>query len=218
MILGRRAALFGLAAASMPVAPVLGAASAEPDRLAFKVLRNGSQIGTHVLSFRRAAGSLTIGIEVDIDFKLGPISLYKYKLRGTEIWGGGTLMSLSSKTDDDGKADFVEASRDDKGFWVSSSSGPRYLAPSESLPATHWNAAEMRGPWIDPQHGKLTRPTVAPARRTMVRLPNGRDVEADHFVLTGEVKMEVWYTPDGAWTYLKAPARDGSTISYDLMG
>ena len=37
---------------------------------------------------------------------------------------------------------------------------PRYIAPVDALPASHWNQRELEGPWINTQDGRLMRPKV----------------------------------------------------------
>ena len=208
----RRAVLLGLVAAT-PAAPGIPA----DNRLAFRLSRNADPVGTHVLTFTRRADGFDIRIAVDIAVRFGPIPLYHYTLRGLEQWRDNQLAKLEATTDDDGTADFARVTREADGLWVEGSAGPRYRAPANALPGTHWNLAELNGPWINPQNGQLLRPTVERLGRDVVQLGNGRKVEASQFVVGGDVHMALWYDVNRDWTALRAPGKDGSTISYDLI-
>ncbi len=204
----RRGLLLGLAALPAAAAPPPG------NRLAFQVARNGSVIGSHVLEFTPRPDGLEVAIAVDIVVRFGPIALFRYRLRGTESWRDGQVMQASATTDNDGSAAFMRAERRPAGLWVSGSAGAPYLAPAEALPATHWNPAELDGPWINPQDGKLLRPGVA--RFGAEPLPDGRLTDARRYALSGEVQMELWYSAARQWCALRAPGKDGSTITYTL--
>lgn len=211
-MIGRRAAIAGLAAS----APAW-ASDIPPDRiLPFRVSRNGSPIGTHVLRFTKMANGFDVQIAVDIAVSLGPITLYRYTLRGLEQWRDGQVIRLDATTDDDGKKDFARVSRDGNRLWVEGSAGPRYQAPRTALPSTHWNRTELDGPWINPQDGRLLATAVASGGVDTVLLASGGTVVAHHYTVSGDAKMELWYKADRLWTGLRAPGRDGSTILYEL--
>jgi hypothetical protein len=142
-MIGRRgflvsAAAFGVtrAVVAQPVPP--------SERLAFRLVREGNAIGTHVVSFDRLDNGLDVHIAVDIAVRFGPLVLFRYTLRGLEQWRNGSVVHLDATTNDNGTPDQVRADRDTRGLWVEGSQAPRYLAPSDALPATHWNMARLR--------------------------------------------------------------------------
>jgi hypothetical protein len=209
-MISRRATLLGLVAAS-PISTKLEHAT----QLSFRVMRNGKPIGTHAISIEPAGEGFDVHIAVDIAYSIGPITLYRYTLRGLEQWRGGQLVRLDAHTDDDGTANFASAVRQGQDLWVTGSASAGYRAPPNALPGTHWNRNELDGPWINPQDGKLLTHTVADAGPDSVALADGSRVGAERFVVNGDVRMELWYTADRRWVSLRAPARDGSTILYD---
>jgi hypothetical protein len=205
----RRGLLLGLACGGSALA-----ASPVGDQLRFQVRRNGSEIGTHVLEFSRGADSLDIRIAVDIAVGIGPLVLFRYRLRGTEQWRGGQVVQADVTTNDNGRAAFMRARREAEGLWVEGSRSGRYLAPAGSLPATHWNPAEHDAPMVNPQDGTLFRPMVARTGPGQMQLPDGTGCTCRRFTLTGEPEMQLWYDQADAWTALQAPGKDGSTITY----
>jgi hypothetical protein len=212
-VIGRRQFLIAGGAASLiTAAPPLPAT----DRLAFQVTRDDSPVGTHVLIFETRDDGFDIHIAVDIAVKFGPFTLFRYTLRGLEQWRGGRFARLDTNTDDDGTADHAMVERDGDALRVSGSKGPAYIAPADAHVATHWNHAELDGPWINPQDGRLMRLAVTPKGSETIRLGDGSSLSARHFALSGEVRMDLWYDAADRWCQLTALAQDGSHLRYHL--
>ena len=68
----------------------------DDNRRAFRITRNGSAIGTHVLTFARLDNGFDIRIAVAIAVGFGPITLFRYALRGLEQWRNGTAIHLDA--------------------------------------------------------------------------------------------------------------------------
>lgn len=201
---------------------LLASALAPPGRpqdgaLRFRLIRAGADIGRHTLHFEAGANRMAIRIAVDIAVKLGPITLYRYKLRGEEIWHGAHCVAASATTDDDGSAQFMRAARRADGLHIAGSGTTPYIAPADALVASHWNQAELRGPWINLQNGKLLHPRVTPLGPDPARLADGTTVAASCFSITGPARMRLWYTPASVWTGLVFVASDGSNVRYERM-
>ena len=190
--------------------------AAVPDsrNLTFDVFRKGSAIGTHSVVFEPAGEALTVRIAVDLAGKLGPITLYRYNLRGIEQWQRGVLMSASADTVDGGDKALLRLARQDGRLRVEGSAGKPYVAPEGSITASHWNPAELRAPMINLQNGELLDFTVTPRGTQTVRA-SGRDVSARQYALTGPAEMNLWYDPADVWTRLRAIGTDGSEITYE---
>ena len=156
----------GAALAALPATRLAAALSPLPaippgGRLAFAVMRNGSLLGNHVVTFQPSSDALMVHIAVDLAFKLGPITLFHYRHRGSERWVGGQIMGFESTTNDNGTAYQVKGQRVAEGLAVEGTSTSRYIAPAEALPGNHWNRAMLGGPFINTQDGRLMHPRVA---------------------------------------------------------
>jgi len=148
--------------------------------------------------------------EANFSIKFGPIIVYRYHYQALEIWRGDDLMSVRSRTDDDGTVDHVDASRSGDSLIVSGSKSGRYTAPARAIAATHWNEAELDRPMINPQNGDLMRFD----RRDLGRERLNSGLEARHVALTGYATLDLWYDEAKRWCALRAVATDGSIIDY----
>jgi hypothetical protein len=207
-----------VSAAAWPVARTAAAQPAAPpsDRLAFRLVRGRSEIGTHVLTFARMDNGFDVHIAVDIAVRFGPLVLFRYTLRGLEQWRNGSVVHLDAATDDNGTPEQVRCDRDTRGLWVEGSQAPRYLAPPDALPATHWNMAELQGHWINPQGGRLLRPAVRRVGPETVTLAGGRTETATKYVLSGDATLDIWYSASRQWSGLSFAAKDGSEVRYEM--
>jgi Family of unknown function (DUF6134) len=211
-MLTRRRCLLTAAASCIAASPEV--AGVPPGgRLNFRIIRKGEDIGSHRLTFTSVPNGLDINIAVRIAVSVGPITLFHYQLDGVEQWREGQVMLLATQTNDDGTKESVRAVRDRQGLWVSGTNAQRYLAPFDALPATHWNEAELRGPWINPQDGRLLQPTVM--RPVSAQAGVDDDSTGQHYAISGDLQMQLWYTPAHRWAGLTFKAHDGSLVSYE---
>lgn len=181
-------------------------------RLAFRIVRNDSAIGSHVLTFSPAGNALVVRVVVDIAVKFGPITLYRYSHRAEERWEDATVVSLDADTNDDGTVSRTVVRRVADGYSVEGLGVTRYVAPPETLPATHWNRRMLDGPMINTQTAELMRPVVTRVGASRVA---GGTTEADHFTLRGDADLDTWYDARPAWVALRFTAKDGSVIRYE---
>ncbi len=212
-MIGRRAIL--TAAAALPVISSRGAlASPERSNLRFAVTRDGSWIGQHTIRFRQDSTTLEVEIDVDIVVRLGPIVLYRYALKGREVWRNGAFVSLDSATNDDGTQSRVKAMRTTNHVAVEASAASRVLFSPDAIPLTHWNRLCMERPLFDPQSGEAIESSVLLRGEDNVPLADGSAIRATRYSLVGKVALDDWYDTGHHWTALRAPGRDGSTIEY----
>ena len=186
----------------------------EGGRLAFSVLREGSDIGAHVVTFARNGDELTIRVAIDLVVRLGPIPVYRYEHRATEIWNGTSFRSLEAQTNDDGKRLTVKAQRLANAVSVASSNKGNYEAPANALPSTHWNRRMLDGPFFNTQTGELLSNAVTPRGATTVETSSGRKINVRRFEIVGPITLESWYDDQQTWAGLQFKGKDGSQILY----
>jgi hypothetical protein len=187
------------------------------DTLAFRIMRDGSRIGTHSVSFTRNGESLLVHSQVEIVVRLGPIPLYRYRHHNHERWHAGLFDSIDAKTNDDGTPDWALARRETGGIVVQGERVARYVAPPHTLAATHWNSGELQVPLINPQTAKLMRVAVAPPVSGTVALASGTEIPATRYVASGDMPLNLWYDAAGVWAGLYTVAKDGSQVRYERL-
>lgn len=187
------------------------------DALGFRIMRNGSRIGTHSVQFTRTGEALLVHSEVEILVRLGPIPLFRYRHHNHERWHGGLFDSIDSKTNDDGTPDWALARRETGGIVVQGERVARYLAPPHAIAATHWNRTELGVPLINPQNAKLMHVPVAPPVADTVPLASGARIAATRYVASGDMPLTLWYDSDGVWAALFTVAKDGSQVRYERL-
>jgi len=206
LLTGGAALLLGAAANSLPVP--------RDDRLLFQLIRNNSVMGSHRLDFNLSASGLAVTVNVLMALYFGPFRIFHYAHHAVETWDGNECVSVVSQTDHDGKRYQLVAKRDGMGWQVMGASGD-VRAPSDALPATHWNRQMLRGPMINTENGDILRPKIADLGPEMVPAFDAAPIRAEHFALSGDVQMDTWYDGTNSWAGAAFKGADGSVIRYE---
>jgi Family of unknown function (DUF6134) len=197
------------AAAALPVPP--------GGTLAFRLLRHGSEIGRHTLSFATRDDIVTVTVAVDAVVSFINIPLVRYQHRVLETWQGDRLISLTGETDKNGQHEWVNAHRTAEGLVVLGSKTARYVAPEPAIGTSYWNRRMLEGAMISLEDGVLLRPKVTLRRAETVKLASGNTTAADHYNLSGAFNVDVWYDAADTWASLAFSVADGSTVHYERL-
>lgn len=208
------AVLAALAAMSAPLGAMPRDGSAvEPESLSFKVLRDGVPIGRHSITFTEVGDELHVDVAIDLEVTFAFLTLFRYEHRNKEIWRDGRLVSLESRTDDDGKQYQVSATATAEGLWVEGSEG-RFLAPADTLPTSYWNPATVeQRKLLDTQRGGLLAVSAEPRGVDAIAIDQRKTLAAQRYKLHGDLNAELWYAPEGDWMKIAFEVR-GSSIDY----
>ncbi|HLI12330.1 MAG TPA: DUF6134 family protein [Alphaproteobacteria bacterium] len=213
-----RAALW-IAAALAGGLSAQGAAAQDataPDRnLSFTVMRNGSVIGHHDVTFRHDGGKLIVDIDVSIKVDAMFVTVFRYTQQREETWQGGRLIAFASHTNNDGELYDNSGAAGPGGITVTSGAAT-WTLPADSLPIGYWDAAMVkRGPLFDTVTGK---PVVAAATAVGEETIEaaGRRITATHYRLEGPQPRDLWYDAQGRWVKMRARGRDGSIAEWIL--
>ncbi len=199
-------------------ATVQAAAVPATGELDFTVLRDGEEIGTHVLHFDVGAdGSVDVDIETDIEVSMMFVTVYRFEHEGHEHWENGRLLSLNSSTDDDGEDHELVVTTDDASTRVADN-GVAGERPAGLLPASLWNdgiVAQPKTTLLNTLDGSAMDVTVTRVGEDEVQGLSG-PVKASHYVLAGDLSRELWYDPNGVLVKVRFSGEDGSNIEYVL--
>ena len=219
MMLGRRRMIAGggtLAAASILGLPAAAAPLPVPrsGELAFRLIRHGSDIGTHTIRFDQQGGTLTVRIDVEAVVKFGPIPIVRYTHHAMEVWQNQVLTQIDGTTDKNGTKLTMSARRTDAGLSVVGTAASRYIAPEDALPTTYWNARLLNSPMIGTQDGMLVRPAVRNLGPDSVQVASGGQIPATRYGLRGDLDVDLFYDQTRTWAGMEFSVADGSTIRY----
>ena len=108
------------------------------NRIEFDIYRNNKHIGTHIFSFKKSEGQLTVESEINFEIKKLGIVFYRYHVKGTEIYKAGRLIKFNSKTNQNGKHKYVNLKLEDGEYTIDGSSH-KGKVPEDYLLGTWWN-------------------------------------------------------------------------------
>lgn len=171
----------------------------ENNQLAYEIILRDKRVGFQSESFSYDEdGNLIVDIYININLKFGFIPLFRYLHASREVWRDGQLISLNSKTDNNGDDEFVSIERQGaelvgRGTKVSNAVSEAAISTSYFNP----NFVDQ-DKLLSSQDGRILNVDIEALGVETVQTPNG-PVEAVHHRLAGELKLDIWYSRQGQW-------------------
>lgn len=177
---------------------------------AYEITRKGKRLGFQTLEFANLKnGDLQVDVHIEIDFKI-IIPLFTYTHDNREIWRDGSLLSLKSRTDNNGEDTFVDL-RSAGGMLVGDGTDYEGNLSADLLSTSYFNPNLIRqSEIVSSQDGRLLKINIEEMGRETLNLEIGT-VEATRFRLTGKLRIDIWYTDDGRWVKTEF-TRGGNTL------
>lgn len=172
----------------------------------WKVVRNGTEIGSHDITFRREGDTVTALSEVVVIPRVLGVIVYRFEHRYTEVTRGGRFVSVRSRLNRNGTVIEVEADAVPGGVAVRGPEGAVRLA-ADAAPLSWWLPGRFGG--AVPLFGTTTGKAMV-LRWSRESLPGG----GTRWRCAGEVDATLEYTAQGRWTAYSVLGDDGSTVSY----
>lgn len=190
MTLTRRTLIGGALSAPfvMPIT-AFGATNGSATR-EFAASRGSSDAGRQKITLSRSGDVVTIDLETRLRVKLLGIPVFRYSLNSREIWEGGVLQRISGKTDDNGKAAYVEAQRTGAGLDVKGSDYKGVVKGNVASTSFFTTSLLDRNVWVSTQGGKPIKVKVAKKGRATLGLPSG-NVPCTHYFFGGELNIPI---------------------------
>tara|TARA_Y100001970_G_C14090676_1_gene779878 strand:- start:229 stop:912 length:684 start_codon:yes stop_codon:yes gene_type:complete len=171
------------------------------NRIEFDIYRNNKHIGKHIFSFEKSEGLLKINSEINFEIKKLGIVLYKYHVKGTEVYKDGKLIKFNSKTNQNGKEKFVNLKLDGENFIIDGSSY-QGKASNDYLLGTWWNHGIVEAKaQISAVSGRIIYQKVTFLGKETIKIGN-KSYNALHFNFSSTDKQlskdkklntDVWY-------------------------
>lgn len=186
----------------------------EDDTLPFKVTRNGTELGTHIVRFSRDGEKTVVDIAIDFHAGFGPFTFYRYEHENREVWNGDKLLSMDSETNDNGSEYAVEAERRGDVLRIEAQNGTSFV-PADVTPTSYWNYDKTVNAkrLLNTQRGTLMDVTVE-AAGTEMHPVNGVTKELECYMFKSRLLAKLCYEPDTKlWAHMSFETR-GQEIVY----
>ena len=187
------------------------AAFPQPGKLTYAIIRDGSRIGSQVITFQRNGDSLMVHTTVNIKVSLLGITIYRFDHVADEEWKAGELARLTSKTNDDGDSRVVDLKLVD-GKLKGTYNGQAKEFPTGVIPASLWHPDTVKQTQLLDQVKARYRQIKVQDMGMQKITSRGQQIEAHHYSMTGQIKRELWYGLDGRLEKMEFPGKDGSEI------
>jgi len=203
MIARRMLSLLPLAAAPALAQP----AAAPAGTWSWKVMRNGTQIGTHVVRIAARGAERVAESDVSVVPKVMGIVVYRFEHRYAEVTQEGRFRSVRSHLNRNGTVVDIEAQAQGDAVALRGPEGASRL-PADAAPLSWWEPARLGGavPIFGTTTGRLME-----LRWQRVGKPDGGYA----WRTTGEMEAEVGFGRDGVWNGFSIKGDDGSTVIYE---
>lgn len=200
-----RRGILGLALLPLLAARAPARAQLPLEDISFRVMREGREVGTHVVRFRAEDGLLRARSEVRIQVRLAGFVVFRYAHDTEEAWRGERLVALDSRLDNNGRAGASQARAEAGGLRLRGTAGEALLPP-RAAPLTWWRAASLAPgvPLFDPRQGRPVSPELQ-------RRP---EAGGQRVTLIGGEGAEVVYDGAGRWVGFATTGEDGSRVTY----
>ena len=194
------------------------------NRIEFDIYRNNKHIGKHIFSFKKKNGQIEVDSEIDFKIKKLGVVLYKYYVRGKEIYKDGKLVKFNSKTNQNGKNKYVNLilSNNDLNIDGSSFKGK---VPSDYILGTWWNHSIVEAEaQISAVSGRIIKQKVTFLGKKTIEV-NGKKYNTLHFNFSStdkklakdkKLNTNIWYEEE-TLNWVKASFEKKGKWEYKLI-
>jgi len=192
-------------------------------RIEFDIFRNNKHIGKHIFTFKKTEEELVVESEINFEIKKLGVVLYKYHVKGAEIYKDGNLIKFNSKTNQNGKEKYVNLKLEDDEFDIDGSSY-KGKAPLDFLLGTWWNHSIVKAPaQISAVSGRIIKQKVTFIGKETVTFGD-KKYNALHFNFSStdkklkkgkKLNTDVWYDENTLY-WIKASFEKKGKWEYKL--
>jgi len=194
------------------------------NRIEFDIYRNNKHIGKHLFSFKKANGQIEVDSEINFQIKKLGVVLYKYNVKGKEIYKDGKLIKFNSKTNQNGKNKYVNLILNDNELDIDGSSY-KGSAPSDYVIGTWWNHSIVEAEaQISAVSGRIIKQKVTFLGKKSIEV-NGKNYDTLHFNFSStdkkldkdkKLNTNIWYD-EKTLNWVKATFEKKGKWEYKLI-
>jgi len=171
------------------------------NRIEFDIYRNNKHIGKHIFSFKKTNSEIEVESEINFEIKKLGVVLYKYYVKGKEIYKDGKLIRFNSKTNQNGKEKYVNVILNNNELNIDGSSY-KGKAPVEYLLGTWWNHSLVKAnAQISAVSGRIIKQKVTFIGKENINI-DGKTYKTLHFNFSSidkklskdkKLNTDIWY-------------------------
>jgi len=171
------------------------------NRIEFDIYRNNKHIGKHIFSFKKTNSEIEVESEINFEIKKLGVVLYKYYVKGKEIYKDGKLIRFNSKTNQNGKEKYVNVILNNNELNIDGSSY-KGKAPVEYLLGTWWNHSLVEAnAQISAVSGRIIKQKVTFVGKENINI-DGKTYKTLHFNFSSidkklskdkKLNTDIWY-------------------------
>ena len=194
------------------------------NRIEFDIYRNKTHIGKHVFSFKKTNDQLEVESEINFEIKKFGIVLYKYHVKGTEVYKNGQLIKFNSKTNQNGKKKYVNMKLEN-GEYIIDGSSYKGKAPVNYLLGTWWNHSIVKAnAQISAVSGRIIKQEVTFLGKEIIKFGD-KSYNTLHFNFSStdnklakdkKLNTDVWYD-EKTFNWVKASFEKKGKWKYMLV-
>ena len=192
-------------------------------RIEFDIYRNNKHIGEHIFSFAKSNEQISIESEINFIIKKFGIVLYKYHVKGKEVYKDGKLIKFNSRTDQNGKEKYVNLELENGEFIINGSSF-KGKTPTNYFLGTWWNHSIVESEaQISAVSGRIINQKVTFLGKETIKIGN-KNYKTLHFNFSStdkklekgkKLNTDVWYE-EKTLNWVKAAFKKTGNWEYRL--
>ena len=193
-------------------------------RIEFDIYRNNKHIGKHIFHFNKSDEHLAVKSEINFEIKKLGIVIYRYQVKGTEVYKNGELVKFNSKTKQNKKNKYVNIERADNNFIIDGSSY-KGKASTDFMIGTWWNHSIVEAAaQISAVSGRIINQEVTFLGKEKVKIGE-KTYDALHFNFSStdkklakdkKLNTDVWYD-EKTLNWIKASFNKKGKWEYKLV-
>ena len=128
------------------------------NEIKFDIIRKNQNIGYHIITFKQKNDILNVNIEVNINVKIGFLSIYKYSHQNHEQWKNNKLYKISTNSFTNTKKKYFVKGSQQKDSFEFYGVDKKIITNSDIIPISYWNKEIVnRKVFLDSQKGILRK-------------------------------------------------------------
>ena len=194
------------------------------NNIEFDIYRNNKNIGKHIFTFKKVGKQIHVESEINFEIKKLGVTLYKYNVKGVEIYEDDKLIKFNSKTNQNGKDKYVNLILNNNELEIDGSSY-KGKAPKDYLLGTWWNHSIVKAPaQISAVSGRIIMQNVKFLGKEKIKSGN-KTYNTLHFNFSSsdeklskdkKLNTDVWYD-EKTLNWVKAAFKKKGNWEYKLV-